>query len=230
MITRKTNQLLDIAINELGVAEGAGKDNNNPRILEYHSVTTLNATTDEVPWCSSFVNWVVLKSGHEPTRSAMAASWRTWGHKLKRPIKGCIIGYIKDDGSGHVGFYVGGSEGYYRILGGNQHDAVSVSNYKIGDRDWFFVEPKVFINSKTARAGGAIASVAATQGGEDIIKIVKGVRKDTTELKTDVSEIGKSVATGHFTPYVNTMMPYVVLILAVYVIYDRLSKESRKDV
>jgi hypothetical protein len=45
----------EIAKAELGTTEVPGTQN-NPRILEYHATTTLKATTDEVPWCSSFVN------------------------------------------------------------------------------------------------------------------------------------------------------------------------------
>jgi hypothetical protein len=52
----------DIATQELGVAEIYG-DVHNKRILEYHQATRLKATTDEVAWCASFVNWC-LWQGH----------------------------------------------------------------------------------------------------------------------------------------------------------------------
>ena len=214
---------------ELGITEEKGSKNNNPRILEYHSVTTLNATTDEIPWCSSFVNWIVVQAGHKPTRSAMAASWQYWGKRLRKPRKGCIIGYVKDDGTGHVGIFLAEQRGMYKIIGGNQNDAVAVGNYRIAKKDWFFVEPKVFINSKTARAGGALATVGGTTviaGGSDIVEAVKELRKNTTEIKTSVDMITETLATKQTKSLMDLSTPYVVLALAVFVIYDRLRKEK----
>ncbi len=123
---------LDIAEGEFGVSANtvAGKD--NARIIEYHSTTTLKATNDETPWCSSFVNWVVIQSGKKGTNSAAAASWKTWGTEVKKPKKGCIILIKKKvanatgtTGTGnHVGFYISESPGFVYIIGGNQNDRV----------------------------------------------------------------------------------------------------------
>lgn len=44
-----------IAEAELGTAEVAGTARNQ-RIIAYHSATSLEAKSDELPWCSSFVN------------------------------------------------------------------------------------------------------------------------------------------------------------------------------
>lgn len=60
-------QWLNIAINELGVAELRNGD--NPKIVEYHRTTLLAAKNDETPWCSSFVNWVLMKAGLERTKA-----------------------------------------------------------------------------------------------------------------------------------------------------------------
>ncbi len=35
----------------------------SPRIVEYHQACTLQATSDEIAWCSSFVNWSYLIAG-----------------------------------------------------------------------------------------------------------------------------------------------------------------------
>ena len=63
------------AIGELGVAEDSDAGEENPRIIEYHQTCTLHANEDEVPWCASYVNWVVLQSELSGTDSAAAASW-----------------------------------------------------------------------------------------------------------------------------------------------------------
>jgi len=52
----------EIAKLEIGVKEIEGSKHNQ-RILEYHSTCILNATTDETPWCSAFINWCFLMSG-----------------------------------------------------------------------------------------------------------------------------------------------------------------------
>lgn len=111
-----------------GVMESIGLAD-NPRIVEYHATTTLRATDDEVPWCSSFVNWCMTQAGYKGTRSAAARSWLTWGVKIDTPVEGCIV-VLTRPGGGHVGFYVSGHKsGTIKILGGNQSDEVRVSGY-----------------------------------------------------------------------------------------------------
>lgn len=60
---------LEIARGELGQREIKG-DAHNPRILEYHQSVRGKITSDETPWCSSFVNWAMEKAGIRGTDSA----------------------------------------------------------------------------------------------------------------------------------------------------------------
>lgn len=124
---------LSIARKELGVAEVPGVGNNE-RILEYHGVTTLRATADSVPWCSSFACWVIERAGYKSTRSAAARSWLQWGRAIDQPVEGCIV-VLKRGAppSGHVGFYVGGDANRVRLLGGNQGDRVSEAFFPRAD-------------------------------------------------------------------------------------------------
>ncbi len=121
---------LEIAEGEIGVSEIKGSGSNQ-RIIEYHKHTALKATADEVPWCSSFVNFCVLKSGNNGTWNAAARSWLSWGVSLKVPAFGCIA--VLSRGSswqGHVGFWIGDPDDKtIRILGGNQGDKVSIENF-----------------------------------------------------------------------------------------------------
>ena len=117
-----------IAIQELGVKEVVGGE--NPRIIEYHSTTTLKADEDEVPWCSAFVNWCIIQAGLKGTNSAMARSWLKWGQEVKNPYKGCVV--VVSRGvypQGHVGFFVHEQNGLIGLLAGNQGDAVSISYF-----------------------------------------------------------------------------------------------------
>lgn len=120
----------NIAEAELGTKEIPGSQH-NPRIVEYHATTSLAATNDETPWCSSFVNWCVQQAGIEGTNSAAARSWIRWGKKLSTPRKGCIVVYSSSRGptSGHVGFFEGFRGNQILTLGGNQSNTVNFASY-----------------------------------------------------------------------------------------------------
>lgn len=110
--------------------EIAGEEH-NPRIVAYHQCTTLAATDDETPWCSSFVNWCIQTAGVGATRSAAARSWLQWGEALSQPKEGCIV--VLKRGTkpwqGHVGFYVKEKDDQICVLGGNQRNCVCESWY-----------------------------------------------------------------------------------------------------
>jgi uncharacterized protein (TIGR02594 family) len=119
-----------IAEGEIGVSEVAGPGN-NLRIVQYHQSTTLRATEDSVPWCSSFVNFCVEKAGIPGTDSASARSWLSFGRKLDTSRLGCIVVLRRgpNPNNGHVGFFAGESASHLRLLGGNQSDQVKFSNF-----------------------------------------------------------------------------------------------------
>ena len=122
-------KLHDIAAAELGVHETPGADA-TARILEYTKHTTLDAQSDEVPWCSAFMNFVVDTAGFTGTHSAAAMSWEDWGVALDEPILGCIV--VWDH---HVTLcdHPDISNGIVRGLGGNQSNSVKVSRFSVGD-------------------------------------------------------------------------------------------------
>lgn len=51
-----------VAQTQIGVKEKSGTTD-DPKIVEYHQSCTLQATDDETPWCSSFVNWCYIIAG-----------------------------------------------------------------------------------------------------------------------------------------------------------------------
>lgn len=129
-----------IAEGELGTAEVPGA-NHNQRIIAYHGATSLEAQSDEVPWCSSFVNWVMREAGFTGTNNALAKSWASWG-VATTPRYGAITVIKrrhadKDAATGsstgfHVGFLVAKTADRIRLLGGNQGDMVKLSNFLLG--------------------------------------------------------------------------------------------------
>lgn len=130
-----TNSWMKIANREIGQKEIAGKGN-NPRIIKYHASTTLKANSDETPWCSSFVNWVIKEAGMQGTNSAAAASWLAWGEKCSGKIGAITVirnakaanSSLTSSGN-HVGFLVRETSTYYELLGGNQSNRVRTSFY-----------------------------------------------------------------------------------------------------
>jgi len=143
--TRDPKAWMPIAAAEVGIRENAKPGEHTQRILEYHKTTTLRATDDETPWCSSFVNWVMIQAGYRGTNSAAAKSWLDWGKALDTPQHGAIT-VIKKKRAGrdastgsasgyHVAFYVRSNATHVWLLGGNQRDRVKQSSYPFRDYD-----------------------------------------------------------------------------------------------
>ncbi len=136
---------MPFAERELNVTEIRQTGRHNPRILEYHRTTTLSRAdggTDETPWCSSFVNWVMTQAGYRGTNNALAVSWLRWGRALEEPRRGAIMvvrrksrGGDRATGSStgnHVGFFVRSTATHFTLLGGNQGGGwrVTESDYR----------------------------------------------------------------------------------------------------
>lgn len=130
----------DIAQAELAldIREVEGPDN-NPRIVLYHASTSTGAEPDEVPWCSSFVNYCVEQAGFSGTDSKWAMSWHdeSWGADVTdTPEAGDIAVFRRRQGSargavkgGHVGFWMDDTGNGIVLLGGNQSNRVRISTY-----------------------------------------------------------------------------------------------------
>lgn len=94
-----------------------------------------------MPWCSSFVNWVIEQSGRRGTDNALAKSWLKWGTALTEPQEGAVTVIKRKNASSdaatgsstgfHVAFYVSSTATHIRLLGGNQSDEVRYSNFAL---------------------------------------------------------------------------------------------------
>lgn len=122
---------LTVALFDLarGVEEIAGAQH-NPDIVAAHGHTTLGAKDDETPWCSSIMCAWMERAGLPSTRSAAAASWRTWGQELPSGDQrlGCVV-VMSRTGGNHVALYLDEDEAGVYCLGGNQGNRVSVRRY-----------------------------------------------------------------------------------------------------
>ncbi len=128
---------------QLGVLEIPGPEH-HPLILEFGKAVNLEVTTDEIPWCSNFVNWCFAECDLLGTHSARARSWLHWGTPLPmdNPAFGCVVitkrggsgqpGKDVIDAKGHVGFLIDiPTPTEVTLLGGNQSNQVCERTYPI---------------------------------------------------------------------------------------------------
>ncbi len=133
----------DIAQRFVGTDEVAGSLD-NPMLMAMLKLDNKWPQSDEVPWCSAFVNFVCWLLRLPRSKSLLARSWLNVGNAVN--ISAAIAGHdvvILKRGSGdqpgpedttapgHVGFYAGHSAEFVQILGGNQSNTVKVSSYPI---------------------------------------------------------------------------------------------------
>lgn len=124
----------------------------NPQVLAFLRLDVVWPASDEVAWCSGFVNYVVRLL--EPaaravgvnlprSRSLLARSWLTIGRSvpLDQARRGWDLVILKQSAAdpgpevlsfrGHIGFYVSHGGGRVLLLGGNQSNRVRESDYPV---------------------------------------------------------------------------------------------------
>jgi uncharacterized protein (TIGR02594 family) len=123
------------ALHLYGTLEGPGSQD-NPLILgwaqEIGSKAGFQYGHDEIPWCGLFVAVCTKRAGLPlPNVAVRASVWDDWGVKADVARFGDVLRFQRP-GGGHVGFYIGEDETCYHVLGGNQHDSVSISRIEKG--------------------------------------------------------------------------------------------------
>ncbi len=119
-----------IALSYLGEHE-IGGDNDNQHVVAWLTAVGIQHATDEIPWCSAFVNACHREAGIAGTGKANARSWEHWGVALAKPEFGCVVVFNRppEPANGHVAFYVGETHDSVWCLGGNQGNEVSIAKY-----------------------------------------------------------------------------------------------------
>lgn len=128
------DKVLKVAKGELGVKEFI--PGSNKVIEKYHAYSTVSNKTgvdDSVPWCASFVCYVLETAGFKSTNSKSARSYEKYGSATKSPDPGDIVVFWrgeKSSGKGHVAFFLEyDKDGDIVCLGGNQSNKVCVATY-----------------------------------------------------------------------------------------------------
>jgi uncharacterized protein (TIGR02594 family) len=116
---------------EKNIEEWKGENKNNPEILKYWTATFIREATDEIPWCSAFVNWCMKEAVVERTNAVQARSWLKWGRALDEPQRGCVVVLRRGTGTstGHVGFFMYEEHDTILVLGGNQSNSINIAPF-----------------------------------------------------------------------------------------------------
>lgn len=136
-----------LALRYLGQRELPGRLS-NPHILSMLGVDGREATRDDIPWCSSYVDFICWLLELPRAKSRRARKWLRVGRpvELKDAVCGWDVVILSRGGGeqpgpdvinapGHVGFFfdsyrlLGAHD--VQLLGGNQADSVSVKSYPI---------------------------------------------------------------------------------------------------
>ena len=128
-------EIIDIALNEYGVAEIPG-DVNNPEVMKYYHETGRTWVSSETtPWCDAFADWVIMKAGGKPTPGLNARAWLKAGEVIKTPERGDVVilwRKSKDSWFGHVGFFIRENDKMIWLITGNQNNQVKISSFRKG--------------------------------------------------------------------------------------------------
>jgi len=186
-------QLLKIAFNEIGTEEISG-DEHNPEVLKYAKDTKIKGiTSDEIPWCSNFVNWVAWKAGLQYSGKPNARSWLNIGRKITNPEPGDVVVFWRESPQswkGHVGIFLGVSPNKKRVycLGGNQGNRVSVSAYRINtvlSYQRLAPSKKLSIPGPVLQVGNRGAEVVVLQDALKLLNIDVGTSDGAFGPKTE---------------------------------------------
>lgn len=109
---------------------GAG---NNAAIIQWGKELGIGSwyKKDSIPWCGVWMAKTAKDADKDyPSAFYRAQSWLQFGERAYDPSIGDVLVFergVKGSGKGHVGLYVGETNDYFYVLGGNQRDTVKVS-------------------------------------------------------------------------------------------------------
>lgn len=119
----------------VGLKEVPGISVNNAQILAMLRLDQVWPTSDEVPWCSAFINYVCWLLRLPRSKSLAARSWLDVGIPIElmnaRPTYDIVV--LSRNSGGHVGFFASSdsSKKLVYLLGGNQSDSVSITSFDV---------------------------------------------------------------------------------------------------
>lgn len=147
MTVPMTITAFDLAVRFIGVKEIFGSQS-HPLVQWWLSLCSYSLhSSDEIPWCSAFVNGIAWELRLPRSKSAAARSWLTVGTPIvladAKPAFDIVVikrgkapqpgPEVTSGAPGHVAFYAGIEANRVLLLGGNQGDTVSIQQFAIAD-------------------------------------------------------------------------------------------------
>lgn len=124
----------EIAQSHLGLKEIPGAEDNPEIVQMFADVGHSWVKDDETAWCAAFVGSCLERGGIPSTRKLNARSYMEWGTAV--PLSEAAPGDIavfwrgsRDSWKGHVAFLQSYHDAVINVLGGNQHNQVSIDGY-----------------------------------------------------------------------------------------------------
>jgi uncharacterized protein (TIGR02594 family) len=126
-------KILSYASTFIGMQEIKGGDHNDNILFMFQEIGHKWVTTDELAWCSCFINYIAKDCGLQRSGKLDARSWLKVGEEINYPLPGDIVIFWRESPEswkGHVGIFVGYNKaGNIFVLGGNQGNEVNITLY-----------------------------------------------------------------------------------------------------
>jgi uncharacterized protein (TIGR02594 family) len=147
-------KMVAAALQYFGIKEIPGKGS-NPVILDMAKGLGIGNiyTDDDMSWCALFINHLIrltgkpiLQVGHDPYNYLRAKYMLNWGKQVQHGEEklGDVLIFDRE-GGGHVGLYIAESGATFHVLGGNQSNAVTITEISkarlLGARRYYSIEP-----------------------------------------------------------------------------------------
>jgi len=120
---------------------------------------------DSVPWCGLFMAVVAKRARKKvPKQSLRAKAWASFGAHSFSPSIGDVLVFNRgaNPAYGHVGLYVGETDKFFYVLGGNQSDAVTITRIAKSrlhaTRHQYRLAPKTAIPHRLGSDFGAVTT------------------------------------------------------------------------
>lgn len=129
-------KMVQLGLEHLGVKEISGA-NSNPIIINMAMELGVRSiyTNDDTSWCALFQNFIckmcskpIVNDKGDKYNLLRAKSFADWGNPVANGDErlGDIL-VFKRPGGGHVGMYIAESDTSFFVLGGNQSNAVTIT-------------------------------------------------------------------------------------------------------
>lgn len=117
----------------LGLEEIAGEEDNDKILQMFKYIGHDWVKSDEMAWCSCFINYLAQKLQLTSSGKLNARSWLKVGEDIQKPYPGDVVVLWResvDSWKGHVGLFMGYNKaGNIFVLGGNQANEVNITLY-----------------------------------------------------------------------------------------------------